>query len=315
MADLIFHHYPNSPFSEKVRLIFGYKNLTWRSVTIPVIMPKPDLTALTGGYRRTPVLQIGADIYCDSALICDVLERLQPTPALTPAVSAGMDRILAQWADSTLFWTAIAYSFQPEGMQRVMSKMTPEAARAFGADRAAMRGNAPRMPLPEATGQLAEYLRRIAAMLAQDHPFLLGATPTLADFAVYHPLWFVQKIAAVPAILEATPAVLAWMARMAAIGHGTWTEMDSSEAIAVARSASLAADAGTGARFVDHHGVAIGDRVAVLPTDYALDAVEGILRHAGANTFIVEREDARAGTVRVHFPRVGFQLKTIQETA
>ena len=29
-------------------------------------MPKPNLTALTGGYRKTPVLQIGADIYCNS---------------------------------------------------------------------------------------------------------------------------------------------------------------------------------------------------------------------------------------------------------
>ena len=73
MAELIFHHYPNSPFSEKIRLIFGLKHLAWRSVLIPVILPKPDVVALTGGYRKTPVLQIGADIYCDSALIARVL--------------------------------------------------------------------------------------------------------------------------------------------------------------------------------------------------------------------------------------------------
>jgi len=56
MSELILHHYPNSPFAEKIRLILGHKKLPWKSVFIPMIMPKPDLTALTGGYRKTPVL-------------------------------------------------------------------------------------------------------------------------------------------------------------------------------------------------------------------------------------------------------------------
>ncbi len=89
MADLILHHYPNSPFSEKVRLILGYKKLPWKSVIIPAIMPKPDVQALTGGYRRTPFMQVGADIYCDSALICDVLEHLQPAPPIYPEPGNG----------------------------------------------------------------------------------------------------------------------------------------------------------------------------------------------------------------------------------
>src|SRR3990170_3871348 len=111
MTDVILHHYPTSPYSEKIRLALGAKQLAWRSVTIPQIMPKPDLVALTGGYRRTPVLQIGADIYCDTALICDVLEHCQPAPALHPPGSDGGDRIVAQWADSALFAAAMAYSF------------------------------------------------------------------------------------------------------------------------------------------------------------------------------------------------------------
>lgn len=55
MADLIFHHFDTSPFSEKVRLVFGFKQLTWKSVKVPVMLPKADVVALTGGYRRTPV--------------------------------------------------------------------------------------------------------------------------------------------------------------------------------------------------------------------------------------------------------------------
>ncbi|RYF62557.1 MAG: glutathione S-transferase family protein, partial [Comamonadaceae bacterium] len=104
MTDLILHHYPTSPFSEKIRLILGAKKLPWKSVFIPPIMPKPEVLELTGGYRKTPFLQIGADMYCDSALIADVLEHLQPESTLYPEPEKGMSRILAQWADTTLFW-------------------------------------------------------------------------------------------------------------------------------------------------------------------------------------------------------------------
>lgn len=68
-SEIIFHAYPQSPVAEKVRVAFGIKGLAWRSVEIPRLPPKPMLTALTGGYRRTPVMQIGADIYCDSQCI------------------------------------------------------------------------------------------------------------------------------------------------------------------------------------------------------------------------------------------------------
>ena len=138
MTNLILHHYPTSPFSEKIRLVLGYKNLAWKSVIIPAIMPKPDVLALTGGYRKTPFLQIGSDVYCDSALICDVLEHIQPTPTLFPDSHKGIARVLAQWADTTLFWAAMAYNLQPKGAASMFEGAPVEAAKAFGADRAAM---------------------------------------------------------------------------------------------------------------------------------------------------------------------------------
>ena len=145
MPDLILHHYPSSPFSEKIRLVLGYKKLAWKSVIIPPIMPKPDVLALTGGYRKTPVLQVGADIYCDSALICDVLEHVQPEPPLYPPHLKGVARVFAQWADTTLFWAAMAYNLQPKGAAHVFAKAPPEAAKAFGEDRKAMSSNMVRL--------------------------------------------------------------------------------------------------------------------------------------------------------------------------
>src|SRR3546814_44850 len=103
MHELILHHYPTSPFAEKARLMLGFKQPSWRSVMIPPVMPKPDLTALTGGYRRTPVLQVGADIYCDTALIARRLEAEKTTPALFPEGQEFTAATLAQWADAVLF--------------------------------------------------------------------------------------------------------------------------------------------------------------------------------------------------------------------
>ncbi|MDP3824974.1 MAG: glutathione S-transferase, partial [Polaromonas sp.] len=165
MADLILHHYPTSPFSEKVRLILGYKQLAWKSVIIPSIMPKPDVLALTGGYRKTPFLQVGADIYCDSALIADVLEHLQPTPSLYPEPGKGLARTLAQWADSTLFWAAMAHNLGPRGAAHMFAGAPPETAKAFGEDRKAMTGGMVRLRPADAAAAYKSYLRRLSDML------------------------------------------------------------------------------------------------------------------------------------------------------
>jgi len=110
MTDIILHHYDTSPYAEKVRTGLGLKGLAWASVELPQIMPKPNLTALTGGYRKTPVLQIGADIYCDSQLIMRELERRYPTPSFYPAGRGAADA-LAWWAEKTMFLPAVSIVF------------------------------------------------------------------------------------------------------------------------------------------------------------------------------------------------------------
>ena len=164
MSNLILHHYPNSPFAEKIRLILGWKNLAWQSCDAPVIMPKPELQALTGGYRRIPVLQIGADVYCDTLLISDLLESIQPTPSIYPAGCEGVARAVAQWADSALFSAAMAYNFSPKGSLAFAEQNAGVDLKAFATDRAAMRGGAPRMFPGDATGIYKVYLQRIGAL-------------------------------------------------------------------------------------------------------------------------------------------------------
>ncbi len=298
MSDFILHHYPMSPFSEKIRLIFGYKQLAWQSVTIPAIMPKPDLMALTGGYRRTPVMQIGADIYCDTALIAEVIERHAPARSLYPPAIAGAARTLAQWADTTFFWTVIPYVFQPQGFQEMFAKAPPEYAKAFGADRAAMRSGAKSISVDEAQASLLAYLARFEAMLGNSGAFLLGSEPCIADFSVYHCIWFIQRVTCLAQILQAAPQVLAWYARMQAFGHHQVSDLSAEEAIAIARAATPA-------------GSRSGRHLGITPSDYAFDTVQGEVVIDELNHIAVLREDARAGKVAVHFPRIGFRCETI----
>lgn len=307
MSELILHHYPNSPFAEKIRLILGHKKLPWKSVFIPMIMPKPDLMALTGGYRKTPVLQIGADIYCDTSLICDVLEHLAPAPTLYPQAVNGAARIVTQWADGSLFTAAMAYNFQPAGVAQVFAGAPAEGVQAFVADRAAMRGGAPRMASSDAAATYKSYLRRLANMLhGQD--YLFGTQPCVADFAAYHPLWFTQeRTPALAGIFDATPEVKDWMGRMKAIGHGTVGKCSAEEALQTARRGTPAALQGD--VFQDEHGIALGSQVVVAADTFGLEPTEGELIAATRTRYTLRRTDERAGTVHVHFPRVGFTLK------
>ena len=308
MSEPILHHYPVSPFAEKIRLILGYKGLAWRSVFIPSVMPKPDVQALTGGYRRTPVLQIGADIYCDTALICDVLEHGHPASTLYPAQHKGAARIIAQWADSTLFTAAMAFNFSPKGAASFFEAqgMDMDAAKAFGMDRGAMRGGAPRMYPGDAAAAYRSYLRRIANMLGEQH-YLFGDAPCLADFSVYHPLWFTRRIPAVAGILDTTPNVLAWMDRIAALGHGSPQKLSAADAIAVAAAATPAALHDE--TFLDEHGIALGSKVTITAESFGLELTAGELLAATRMHYTLRRTDERAGTVHVHFPRIGFVLK------
>src|SRR5258708_6002729 len=129
MTDIILHHYDTSPYAEKVRTGLGLKGRAWAAVELPQIMPKPNLRALTGDYRKTPVLQIGADIYCDSQLIMRELERRHPTPSFYPA-GRGTADALAWWAEKTMFTPAVGIAFAekpdalPEGFLEDRAKFS-----------------------------------------------------------------------------------------------------------------------------------------------------------------------------------------------
>ena len=304
----ILHHYPSSPFSEKMRVLLGYKRLCWRSVIVPAVMPKPDVLALTGGYRKTPILQLGSDIYCDTRLQAQVLEELAPEPSLYPRGHEASAAFIAQWADQTLFYSALPYAFQGEALVKLAGMLQPDEAARFLEDRLNMGKDARYKPPPAhvAFSHMPLYFSQLDAQLAA-RPFLLGEQPSIADFAVYHPMWFIAHGSRAP--LAPFVELRAWMDRMAAFGHGQSTELSSGEALELCkRSAPRPRGKGLDK---DENGNAVGARVMVRPTDLGRDPVEGTLVHIARDRFAIERSDERAGTVTVHFPVIGYELKPI----
>ena len=299
---IILHHFDESPFSEKVRLVFGLKNIAWSSVRISRIMPRPDLMPMTGGYRRTPVLQIGADIYCDTQAILRELERRFPEPTLFPAGFDGVASATAMWTDRTFFQSTVNLVFGS-----LADKVPPD----FIADREKLRGArfdvaAMAAAIPQMRDQFRAHVQWMEAQLGDGRSWMCGDKPGLCDINAYMNVWYLR--ANLPGEAERLLAEFtrtrAWETRMRAVGHGRRSEMSTAAALDIVAGATprtaVLADPG------DPNGRKPGDRVEVMPDDYGRIKVSGEIVALSSDHIAIRRHDPRAGEVVVHFPRAGF---------
>ena len=301
MPDILFHQYDSSPFSEKVRVCLGIKKLAWAAVDQPVIMPKPELVALTGGYRRIPVMQIGADIYCDSQLIVRELERRFPEPTLFPQGNHGLAHANAMWSDRAVFQAAVTIIFGGLGDKvpaAFINDRTALSGRSF--DPAAMQAAVPHME-----AQLRAHIALLSDQLADGRRFLTGDRAGLVDANGYYNLWFIRS-AFPPAasLFESIPQVPEWLERVKAIGHGERSAVSREDALDIARTTEPMA--GTVA---PRDSELEGKRVTVAADDYGRDAVNGVLVGSSEHHVSISRDDPQAGQVVVHFPRIGFSVQ------
>ena len=302
MADIILHHYPTSVFSERVRLAMGLKSLSWYSVTIPGMIPKPDLMPLTGGYRRTPVMQIGADIYCDTLLILRKIEALHPKPSLYPGGSEGLATAIAWWADKAIWWPVLGVLADTISA-KIPADFVAER-KAFGFP-LSQEDVAPK--LHRHLQQGAAHLRWLALMLSDGRPFLMGDAPSAADLAAYSYFWVLESQGGAEAVARLPFNPLRdWATRVCAIGYGHPMEMTAREALSIARAADpealhLQIDG-------DPSGLKPGQVVIVRADDTGRDPVRGTLLAANTSEVIIRSEHPKVGQVNIHFPRVGFDV-------
>jgi len=302
MPDIILHHYPQSPVAEKIRVVLGMKRLDWYSVIIPRLPPKPNLLPLTGGYRQTPVMQIGADVYCDTHSILRELERRHPTPTLFPGGAHGMAWGIGQWTDGPLFRDVIAVALVEMSASMPAEFMADRGPLYFGADF-------------NLDVLKKDYLEHLAAVRSQfgwmderlaQRDFMLGSDPGLPDAFAYYLVWFLaDRMQDSDSFMAPFENLTAWVSRMKAIGHGNPSPLSDLDALAIARQAEPTtpplADPGDPLRLQP------GDAVVVEPKNGSA-RIAGKIVALTADEIAIGRMDPDVGTICVHFPRIGYRV-------
>jgi glutathione S-transferase len=301
-AQPILHHFEASPFSEKIRIIFGFKKIAWQSSLIPRILPKPDLMPLTGGYRRTPVMQIGADVYCDTAIIMREVERRFPAPTLFPSGNSGLPWMVGQWGDRAFFLSTV---------NLVFGSLGDKVPKEFIEDRTKLRGapfdiKAMTAGLPHHRAQLRAHLGLIEMQLKdRARDWLLGEF-SLADVNAYMNVWYVRSNLAELAdeLFADFPATRDWERRVRAVGHGPRTDISPRDALEIAsRGRPIPAEPSDP---TDPSGCKVGDRVAVFADEFVKTEIVGEIESLSVEQVAIRRTDPTVGEVVVHFPRAGY---------
>lgn len=303
MAGLILHHYAFSPFSAKIRAMLGHAQLPWLSAVTREFPPRPVLAQLAGGYRRIPVAQIGADVFCDSKVIAEEIAALSGVAALS-LENCGEDvRAYVREVDLEIFFACIAAAGGIGLLRTMLSSLSAvDLARAMW-DRVQMGRKATLKmrdignPRQRLLGHLAGVEERLGR-----HAFLFGDAPNHADFSTYHSLWFLRDLGR-SSLVDRFPKTLAWMERIKGFGEGPHEEVLPEQTLSIAKAASPRAIA-------DEHRAEplTGKPVRIAPADYARDATQGTLAGATPSRWILARQPAGLGTVHVHFPREGYEL-------
>jgi len=302
MTDLILHSYDGSPFTQRVLKMLAIKRARWRWVETPMMMPKEDLVALTGGYRGTPVLQIGADIYIDSQRIARELELRLPEPTLFPGGNAGLGFAMVKYADS----------YFRAGLHMAIGLTSPSWPDEFRADRQKLFPDIDfaRVDVEHAKAQLRAHASLVELQLQDGREFLAGPAPGMLDIHAWTVPWFARPwMPVVNELFAAFPKMAAWEARVAALGEGERQPIPVAEAFAVARGSrplagTIDAD--------DALGLRAGELVDVGPEEEMRRGdVRGEVVAANPNEIAVRHQHPSCGEVVVHFPRLGYRVRRV----
>lgn len=304
-SDLVFfvHHYEASPYAEKIRAMFGLTGRSWGSVLSPPYPPRPNIDPLAGGYRRIPVAQLGADIFCDTALIASEVATYTGHAELAPQVGDSDAAAMVNRAEGDVFFAAITSVPPLKLLGKLLLRNGPFSTVKFVRDRAGMmKGASVKPPQGEAAALLFDnYLADLDTHLAS-RTAVAGDALSYADFCVYHPIWLALSVGGAKTLRQYTN-VREWRERMEALGHGERQEKSAEDAFAAAAESeprALPQD------LAEHE--AVGSDVTIAPADYGKVGAAGKLVAVSGDRYILLREIDRFGAVHVHFPQEGYAL-------
>ncbi|KAK4569460.1 hypothetical protein LTR86_003223 [Recurvomyces mirabilis] len=198
MADqspaVVLFGYEASPFTWKVRHVLRIKHIPYTFITVPSMMPRPLLKDTFGlTYRKIPVLVVGRELYCDTAIIIEALEHFFPE-------DEGYQSIYPRAADGRNYRSMIrgfASYWTDRPLFRATTGLIPASVwrTSFGEDRAGLIGHKLdpdklEKKVPENTSRLDMQLSLLEPLFDQnDTPWIFSTnTPSLADISLYYQL-------------------------------------------------------------------------------------------------------------------------------
>jgi glutathione S-transferase len=304
----IFHHYPQSPIAEKIRITFGIMGMEWQSVQIPRIPPKPLLMPLTGGYRRTPVLQLGADIFCDSQTIAWQLGLQNSNAPAYQLSNKSLELILGSFGEAILFSLSVRV---------VLTTSMGKAPEEFIKDRGSLYFE-PGWTVEEMKNSLPSILLQLQAAfdlinhhLLENGPFINGDIPSYSDAVVQHCVWFLcGRWEGGIDFIKPFDAVCKQREAIASLGHGISHDISAEQALETATKNIPNAPMGINCKFTG--GLRRGQRVKIRPNGRTSDPdVIGALRYLDETVIIIDYQHEETGQVAIHFPVLGYQISAL----
>ena len=305
MSALILHHYWQSPFAHKIRLALGLIGASWTSVEIPRIPPKPFLIPLTAGYRRTPVLQHGADVFCDTQNIARAIGELTDDYRLIPRSKSGQILTFTDWIDGTVFNLAVRVI-----LTSAMDKAPPEFIR----DRAGLYFGSKWTPdglIDQLSGvilQLGAHLKSIDRGLSGSGGFATRAL-SYADISIACIAWFIRgRWEHGPIFLKQFPNIERIEREVHEQTIECYDNLTGEAALAIARDSLSRSSKGAQSRI----GCSVheGMRVSIKPQAETSDpSVIGQLRYLDDVRVSIDHNAPEVGHVVVHLPIAGYQIQ------
>ena len=302
---IILHHKDVSPFSEKIRLLLGYTNMSWQAVQAPLTPPRPSIDPLVSGYRHIPVGQTGADVFCDTKIISDEIAHLSGMPELSPFSQPKHIREYLTHMESTVFLACCAGAPATGVLRALIQQVKLSAWPNYLKDKKYLFSVANMEVDRESSKvQWQEFLIDLNNRLKGDFLFEQNK-PGIADFCAVHMIWFRIGMEG-RKIMKGLENIERWYDRMIGFGHGRKQEITAEISLDIAQKTNPREIRSSLSR-----GEMIGKRVSIAPTDISTAATRGVVVGEDSNCLILARETETAGTVHIHFPKEGYTYTAV----
>lgn len=303
---IILHRSLKSPYSQKAMLMLDYENLEWKSVLSSKGVPRPIQEKLVGEYsRRIPVLQVGADLYCDTDMIAKKiaelsgdknLDRLNFSEEIQKENFRVEDENFMALLGSMSLWNFIVSYLKSIKLKNTFELITDRAKASRGAvNPLKIRTKA------EWAKILENDLPRLDKILEENNFLLKTDKPTFYDFTVFTSIWYMDFLNEVK-ILDKCTNLKAWLTRMNEFSNNHIEEINPIDSLNIAKE-------NTPLPISDElkKSDKIGKPIAVEINDSIAGALQskltGILVGEDDYKYIVKRENETVGTVHVHIPK------------